>query len=173
MYMNIYIYTFVYIYIYIYIYIYDIYIYDIYIYIYTLASSNFSAQLYRRKARKKHAQRSKRVNILGFNPLLICPRAPFLGFAHAQGRPWRAARGLQGAGRASADARHATLGLAGKTKVLQRSRSKSSPLEKSRSKLANRVELSWGLYRFRPGLLVLTVICWLIFLDRVYSNRAG
>ena len=43
--------------------------------------------------------------------------------------------------------------------VLQRSRSKISPLEKPRSKLANPVELSWGFDRFRPGLLVLTGIC--------------
>jgi len=43
--------------------------------------------------------------------------------------------------------------------VLQRSRSKSSPLEKTRSKLANPVELSWGFDRFRPGFLVLTEIC--------------
>ena len=43
--------------------------------------------------------------------------------------------------------------------VLQRSRSKRSPLGKTRSKLANPVELSWGFDRFRPGLLVLTGFC--------------
>jgi len=35
--------------------------------------------------------------------------------------------------------------------VLQRSRSKSSPLEKNRSKLANPVELSWGLVGVSTG----------------------
>jgi len=43
--------------------------------------------------------------------------------------------------------------------ALERSRSKSSPLAKTRSKLANPVELSWGFDRFRLGLLVLTGIC--------------
>jgi len=48
--------------------------------------------------------------------------------------------------------------------VSQRSRSNSSPFEKTRSKLANPVELSWAFDRFRPGLLVLTGICRLVCL---------
>jgi len=57
--------------------------------------------------------------------------------------------------------------------VFERSRSKSSPLEKTRSKLADPVELSWGLAGGSTGVASFDGdLLIAIFLDRVYSNRA-
>jgi len=63
------------------------------------------------------------------------------------------------------------LHLRNRQEVLQRFRSKSSPLEKPRSKLANPVKLSWGFYRFRPELLICPGFADWYFWDRVYSKR--
>ena len=57
--------------------------------------------------------------------------------------------------------------------VSQRSRSKSSPLEKTRSKLANPVELNWAFLPVSTGVASFDRVLLIgVFLNRVYSERA-